>query len=260
MSVSAAGFLALALGAVMVGFSKTAISGASTLAIVVFATVLPTRESTGALLVLLMVGDILAVWTYRGHAEWALIRRLIAPVLAGVVVGAFFLALAPVGWLKPVIGGIVVVMSLIQVWRMWTAGRAADPRAAAADRAGNRVAHAGHAGAGTFFGSLAGFTTMVANAGGPVMTLYLLRSRLEVTRFVGTMAWFFACVNVTKLPISIGLGLVRPQRLLLCLALVPAVIVGAVMGRLLISRISRTLFEKVVLAVAGLSGLYLMLS
>ncbi len=261
MGVSVAGFVALALAATLVGFSKTAISGASTLAIVVFAMVLPTRESTGALLVLLMVGDALATWTYRRDVEWHLIRRLIVPVLGGVIVGAFFLALAPVGWLKPVIVGIVVVMSAIQAVRMWTAAQAAR-RARRADGAVDvgHVAHAGHTGSGTIFGSLAGFTTMVANAGGPVMTLYLLRSNLEVTRFVGTMAWFFACVNLTKLPISIGLGLVRPQRLLLCLALVPAVVLGAVIGRWVISRISRPLFEKIVLAVAGLSGLYLMVS
>lgn len=266
MGVSVAGFVALALAATLVGFSKTAISGASTLAIVVFAMNLPTRESTGVLLVLLMVGDALAVWTYRRDAEWSLIRRLIVPVLGGIAVGALFLGFAPVAWLKPVIGGIVVVMSAIQAVRMWSAARSARAarRAAdgdtGADGASSRVAHAGHAGSGSVFGLLAGFTTMVANAGGPVMTLYLLRSNLEVTRFVGTMAWFFASVNLTKLPISIGLGLVRPQRLLLCLALVPAVILGAIIGRWVISRISRPLFEKVVLTVAGLSGLYLMVS
>lgn len=254
MGVSTLGFLALAVGAVLVGFSKTAIAGANTVTIVIFAMVLPTRESTGVLLVLLMVGDAIAVWTYRRHADWALIRRLVVPVALGLVVGAAFLGWAPVVLLKPVIGGIVVVMTLLQAWRMWQASRASSrPR-----RPG--VTPAGHALTGRAFGSLAGFTTMVANAGGPVMTLYLLRSNLEVTRFVGTLAWFFACVNVAKLPFSIGLGLVRPQRLLLCLALVPAVVLGAVLGRWLIKGISRDAFEKTVLVVAGVSGAYLMVS
>lgn len=252
-------FLALALGAALVGFSKTAIAGAATVSVVIFATVLPTRESTGVLLVLLMVGDAIAVWTYRREANWALIRRLLVPVVLGVVVGAFFLGLAPVGLLTIVIGGIVVAMTLIQAVRMWRDSRArragavsAVPRAA--------VSGAGHAGGAGIFGSLAGFTTMVANAGGPVMTLYLLRSRLQVRQFVGTMAWFFACVNIIKLPFSLGMGLVSPQRFLLCLSLAPAVVLGAIIGRWLIGRISRPLFEKVVLAVAGLSGAYLMVS
>lgn len=126
MGVSTLGFLALAVGAVLVGFSKTAIAGANTVTIVIFAMVLPTRESTGVLLVLLMVGDAIAVWTYRRHADWALIRRLLVPVALGLVVGAAFLGWAPVVLLKPVIGGIVVVMTLLQAWRMWQASRASS--------------------------------------------------------------------------------------------------------------------------------------
>lgn len=275
-------FVALGVGAALVGFSKTAISGAATVSVVIFATVLPTRESTGVLLVLLMVGDALAVWTYRREADWGLIRRLLVPVVAGIVVGAFFLGLAPIGLLKPVIGGIVVVMTLIQAVRMVGEARGRRRVRAGSERAehgghDNAAEHSGHEraepgaggvavsrsrhpGSAGVFGSLAGFTTMVANAGGPVMTLYLLRSRLQVRQFVGTMAWFFACVNVVKLPFSVGMGLVSPQRFLLCLSLVPAVVLGAVIGRLLIARISRPLFEKIVLLVAGLSGTYLMLS
>lgn len=259
-AVDSLAFVALGVGAALVGFSKTAISGTATVSVVIFATVLPTRESTGVLLVLLMVGDALAVWTYRREANWGLIRRLLVPVVVGIVVGAFFLGLAPVGLLKPVIGGIVVAMTLIQVVRMWREARArrllpCDPPSGAPSVDVTR-----HLGGATAFGSLAGFTTMVANAGGPVMTLYLLRSRLQVRQFVGTMAWFFACVNIVKLPFSLGLGLVSPQRFLLCVSLVPTVVLGAFIGRWLISRISRPLFEKVVLLVAGLSGAYLMVS
>lgn len=76
----------------MVGVGKTAIGGVVTLSVVAFASVLPTRESTGALLVLLLVGDAIAVWTYRRDADLPLITRLIAPVLIGVFLGAAFLA------------------------------------------------------------------------------------------------------------------------------------------------------------------------
>lgn len=258
-------FLALGVGAALVGFAKTAIGGAATVSIVIFATVLPTRESTGVLLVLLMVGDAIAVWTYRRERDWALIRRLLVPVVLGIVVGAFFLGLAPVALLKVVIGGIVVAMTLIQAVRMWGESRArrrvpASVAAAPGAGATAQVSGTSHLGGAGAFGSLAGFTTMVANAGGPVMTLYLLRSDLNVRQFVGTLAWFFACVNLIKLPFSLGMGLVSPQRFLLCLSLVPAVVLGAVVGRWLINRISRPLFEKIVLVVAGLSGAYLMLS
>lgn len=265
MDVGTAGFVLLGIGALMVGFAKTAIGGAATVAVALFATVLPARESTGVLLLLLMTGDALAVFTYRRDCEWGIIRRLLVPVAVGVVVGAAFLAWAPAGWMAPVIGAIVVMMSVIQAVRMWRARRGAAQDTTAQAGVGERDAAAGPGAVGgdavaRSFGSMAGFTTMVANAGGPVMTLYMLRSNLDVKRFVGTLAWFFACVNVMKLPFSIGLGLVRPQRLELVAMLVPLVVVGAVIGRAVVARISRSAFDVIMLAVATLSGLWLMLA
>lgn len=87
-------WLLLAAGAVIVGISKTALPGAGTLAVVVFAAILPARTSTAALLVLLIVGDILALTLYRRHADWRTLWRLAPAVVVGIAVGALFLALA----------------------------------------------------------------------------------------------------------------------------------------------------------------------
>lgn len=264
LGVDLTGWLVLAFGALLVGFGKTAIGGAVTISVIAFATVLPTRESTGALLLLLLLGDAIAVWTYRRDADLPLLTRLIAPVLVGVLAGAAFLQWAPSRWIAPLIGGIVVVMSLMEIGqrlarvlaRRRRARSAGDSEAPAAVP-GSTDAHsrtAGHA-----FGSLAGFTTMVANSGGPVMSLYLVRADLPVRGFVGTFAWFFAVVNLMKLPFSIGIGLVRPERFGLLLSLVPLVLLGAALGRWLIGRIRRDVFEWTILLVALASGVVLAL-
>lgn len=83
-------FLALAVAAGLVGFSKTAVSGANTISLAVFAAVLPARQSTGVLLPLLIAGDVLAVLTYRRHAHWPTLWRLFPAVAAGVVAGTLF--------------------------------------------------------------------------------------------------------------------------------------------------------------------------
>lgn len=276
--MDAASWALLAVGAAIVGFSKAAIGGAATVAVAIFALVLPTRESTGVLLVLLMLGDLIAIWTYRRHADWPLLARLVVPVIVGIAVGGVFLAKAPTAWLKPVIGGIVVLMALIELAqrlrRRHAALRATSaPGAPGASRApgtpaapalpaaaGAAVPMDHRGGRGKVFGSMAGFTTMVANAGGPVMSLYLLRADLGVIRFVGTFAWFFFVVNLIKLPVSLGLGLVQPTRAPLIVSLIPAIIVGAVVGRWLITRIPRPVFEWTILLVALASGTYLMFS
>ncbi|WP_306336352.1 sulfite exporter TauE/SafE family protein [Streptomyces sp. KL118A] len=84
-------FAALAVAALLVGFSKTAVSGANTISLAVFAAVLPARASTGVLLPILIAGDVLAVLTYRRHAHWPTLWRLFPAVAGGVVAGTVFL-------------------------------------------------------------------------------------------------------------------------------------------------------------------------
>ncbi|TDN90708.1 sulfite exporter TauE/SafE family protein [Microbacterium sp. BK668] len=236
----------LALGALIVGLSKTALPGGSTLAVALFAAVLPARTSTAALLVLLIVGDALALLMYRRHADWKTLLRLAPAVAGGLLVGVAFLALADDDGVRRTIGAILLLVVAFTFWlRRRTA--AAPPLGA-----GGRAAAIG-------YGTLGGFTTMVANAGGPVMSMYFLASRFEVKAFLGTAAWFFAIVNIAKLPFAIGLGLLTTQTLLIDLVLVPAVIVGGLAGRLLADRMNQAVFERVVYLLTIVAAVYLLL-
>src|SRR3546814_17176933 len=100
----------LALGAVVVGISKTALPGAGTVAVALFAAALPARESTATLLLLLIVGDMFALWASRRHAEWRLLLRLIPAVLAGILLGVVFLAVADASGVRRVIGLLLLVV------------------------------------------------------------------------------------------------------------------------------------------------------
>ncbi len=108
------------------------------------------------------------------------------------------------------------------------------------------------------YGLTAGFATMVANAGGPAMSLYLLASGLGMLGFLGTAAWFFFLVNAFKLPFSIGLDLLTPDVLLLDAVLLPAVLLGAYLGRRCIHRLDRPLFTCLSLVLTTLSSLNLL--
>ena len=126
---------------------------------------------------------------------------------------------------------------------------------------GRTVAGGGsHRVAAATYGTLGGFTTMVANAAGPVMSMYFLASRFSVKEFLGTAAWFFALVNLTKVPFSIGLGLITGPGLLLDLVLVPAVVGGALFGLWFARRLDQTLFERLVIVFTVVGAGYLLLS
>lgn len=227
--------------AVIVGISKTALPGAATLAVVVFASILPARSSTAALLMLLIVGDILALVLYRRHAVWSTLWRLAPAVAIGIAVGAIFLALADDHVMRRSIGAMLLLLVGVTVILRRVPAQAEHRR-----------------GALLGYGVLGGWSTMVANAGGPVMSLYFLAARFDVRSFLGTAAWFFAIVNVAKLPIVVGLGLVTLPLLWLDLFLVPAVVIGALLGRAIAHRITQSIFNRVVLVLTATTALWLL--
>ncbi|MFE1438726.1 sulfite exporter TauE/SafE family protein [Streptomyces sp. NPDC058739] len=243
-------FAALAAAALLVGFSKTAVSGANTISLAVFAAVLPARASTGVLLPLLIAGDVLAVLTYRRHAHWPTLLRLFPAVAAGVVVGTVFLIWADDEVVRVSIGATLLLMTAVTLWRRRAVDKEDAPDAVTT-RAGRIKARS--------YGVLGGFTTMVANAGGPVMSMYLLSAGFRKLGFLGTSAFFFLIVNVAKVPFSAGLGLIDGQSLLLDAALVVFVVPGAVIGKWAVRRINQRLFEQIVIVATVVGAVQLLL-
>lgn len=247
MFVLDATLLVLLIGALAVGLAKTAFGGLGLVSAALFASVLPARESTGTLLLVLILGDIIAIYLYRSHVEWRVLARLSPSVVVGVLSGVLVLAAIDDAGLRKLIGGLVLFMVVghLAVQRM---RRTAEEELTHLPRP---ITHA--------FGALAGLTSMVANAGGPVMTVYLLNMELGVLAFIGTNAWFFAGVNLLKLPFSTWLGLVSTDALALLAVLAPAVAIGAYLGRLLMRRLNQRTFQTISLVSATVVGLNLLL-
>lgn len=240
-------WLLLAVAALFVGFSKTAVPGLATISIAIFAATLPARASTAALLLLLILGDAFALIAYRRHADWTTLVRLLPAVLLGMVLGAVFLAISDDSWVRRGIGVILLLLMLATIWQRYRQplGTERSPLRGRVERIG--------------YGSLSGFTTMVANAGGAAMTMYLLSARFSVKAFLGTGAWLFAILNLTKVPISIGLGLITPSTLVLDLLLAPGVIIGALVGWWIARRIKQAVFEWAVIIATIAGSIYLII-
>ncbi|QPL06669.1 MULTISPECIES: sulfite exporter TauE/SafE family protein [Actinomyces] len=241
-SLPASTWAILVVAAAATGIAKTALPGAATLAVALFAAVLPAKESTGTMLVLLLIGDVLAIWMYRHDADWSELRRLVPGVLAGVVLGAVFLHLVSDEAARRLIGALLLVLiaATLALMRLPEPPEVQGPLGRA------------------IYGTAAGFTTMAANAGGPVTTMYFLASRFSVMTFLGTTAWFFFTVNLVKLPLSIGLGLIRAETLWVDLALVPVVIVSALAGRWLAARMDKRIFDPLVTILTVASAAHLL--
>ncbi|MGP9537271.1 sulfite exporter TauE/SafE family protein [Brachybacterium sp. AOP43-C2-M15] len=267
-SLGATSWLLVTLGALVVGFSKTALPGAGTIAVGIFALAMPAKESTAALLILLIVGDMTALWVYRREPDVRTLLRLLPSAMIGVVIGAFYFAHVDGDAVRITIGAILLALVTVTVWRRRVSQR--TERAAAAQGATStgsatsaRPATGGYrpgaaaAAQGIGYGLLGGFTTMVANAAGPVMSMYFYAMRMPVLTFLGTSAWYFAIINLFKLPFSAGLGLITRDTLVMDAMLVPVVLIGAYLGAKVARRIPQKVFENLILAltVAAAVGL-----
>lgn len=236
----------LALGAFVTGLSKTGIAGLGVLSVALFANALPPRASTGALLPLLICADVFGVAMFRKHASWAHLWKLFPWVVPGVVLGYFALDWANNAAISRLIGGILLAMVLVHIWRQ----RSPDPT-------GSALPHTVWFAAVT--GILAGFTTMVANAAGPVMLLYLLSLGLPKLAFVGTGAWFFMLVNGFKVPFSLHLGLITRESLVLDALLVLPMVPGALLGPYILKHMNQKVFATTALVLTVIAAVKLFL-
>jgi uncharacterized membrane protein YfcA len=192
------------VGAFIAGMSKTGIAGLGILCVALFTNVLPAKAATGFVLPLLIVGDLYAVASYRRHTVWRHLWRLFPWTALGVGLGTLALGRLDDAAVRRLIGAIIVAMLVLHVGRRWQVRRG---------RGDEQLAAAVPAGVGAAVGVLAGFTTQVANAAGPIMILYLLAMRLPKLEFIGTGAVFFLCLNLFKAPFMAGLGVITPASL-----------------------------------------------
>jgi uncharacterized membrane protein YfcA len=226
----------------MYGFSKTAMPVAGVLASPVLAATLGATTAAGFIIPLLLVGDLFALARYRQHANWRLIGRVVPGVLMGLAITALLFRFVDVTTLGRVVGLLILASVVLEVWRR------RRPR-----EEGERP----HRAAVAFFGTLAGMTTMAANAGGTAMTLYLLNMRVSMLAFMGTFAWFFFILNAIKVPVLVGLGLLNGETLLAGVWFLPVIVLGALIGYAVFDRINERVFTAVALAVSAVASVWL---
>jgi uncharacterized protein len=250
LSLTPEQWLFAVVAALLVGVAKTGIAGIGMLFVVIFAQILPAKQATGLVLPLLCFGDLVAVAAYRQHAAWRHLWRLFPWTALGVVVGYFVLGRIGDQDMRQLIGGIVVTLVAVHLFRRWRAR--GKPATAGDAEAAHPIWFA------PVIGILAGFTTLVANAAGPLMAVYLLAMRLPKLEYVGTAAVFFLLLNLFKVPFMVSLGLITQPSFALNLWLAPAVLAGALAGRKILPLINQKMFENLALFFSAAAGLRLL--
>lgn len=230
-----------AMAALLVGLSKTGVPGVSIPAILMMTEAFAGNEklSVGAILPILLVGDVFAVAYYRQHTQWDRLLSLLPYVVLGMVPGVYVLLTVDHQEFKLVLGILVIALMAVEGGRQrfgWT-----------------EVPHQWWF--VMLMGLAAGFGTVVGNAAGPVMSIYLISRGMFKSEFMGTWAWFFMIVNLSKAPLFGGMGMITPETLWFDLVLVPFVVLGALIGKRLFLLIPQKIFDPLVLALALIAAM-----
>jgi uncharacterized membrane protein YfcA len=222
-------FLLASTAAVCIGLSKAGLSGTATLNVVLMAQAFGAKASVGLVLPLLIVADFMGFYLNRHGGSWKRIIPMVPPAIVGVIIGWFLLGHIDNTLARPIIGWLII--GLLAFHLLLNA------------RKQDFILLTQHKAFSWSMGLCAGIVTMLANAAGPVMTVYLLSQHLEKKEHLGVFSRFFLFINLFKVPFSADLGIINPRSLATNLALLPFVIMGILFGWQILKRIPQKPFE-----------------
>lgn len=248
MELSPADWLFAAFGAFLIGLGKGGLPGAGNLTIYIYAVIFGPKPSVGVLLPVLICGDIVAIILYRRHAEWQYLRRLLPPTLMGILLGWAVFEYIPGKVFGAVIGVILLLMTGLHFLRRWLALHHVE-------RGEDMVPHTWWFITGT--GLAGGLATMLANAAGPIAAFYLMAVKLPKYAFIGTSAWFFFVVNLSKVPLMVELGTIRFDSIGVSLALGVFAIIGACLAPQIVKHIPQKHYDTIIWTLVVIAGLRL---
>jgi uncharacterized membrane protein YfcA len=239
-------YLVLGLAFFLVGLSKGGLGGTMGFLITPLAAlVMPLSQAVGLLLPILMLGDVFTLAAYWGRWERRHVLILLVGGVIGVTLATFILtSVSPVA-LKRGLGLLVLAFSAYRLFEQ---------------RLLKNLAYTARSWHAILAGSVAGFTSTLAHAGGPPITIYLLMQKgLPPDVFIATSALFFALLNWIKVPYYFVAGLFDFRLLLQLVWLMPLTPLGVWVGRKLVTRIDKRLFDRVILGLLLVSGILLLM-
>lgn len=237
-------WIGLFFSAFFIGMAKGGIKGTGLFVIPIMAIIYGGKVSSGIVLPMLLLADLFAVRHYRGYTEWKTLWKLLPMALLGILIGHYLGMYVSDGIFKLWMAGIVfgsLALMLLQSKGFINEKMVRQPFFAA------------------IIGLLGGFSTMVGNAAGPIMSVYLLGLKLPKLMFIGTSSWFYLSVNIMKLPFHIfSWKTIHFESLILNLYGIPFLVLGFFSGVWIINHIEEKTFRNLVVWMTFLAALRLL--
>ncbi len=232
------------LGALCLGVSKTGFPGLALVNVLLIAELFGAKNSVGIILPLLIVCDLLVYPLFRKYANWRMVRPLLPVTFVAVVAASLLLDAIDDGVARRIIGLIILLMLVLQLVREFR-------REFLEHLPDSRLFR-------WFSCVLIGVSTTLANAAGPVYSVWALVHRLKKEEFLGVGARFFLLVNLFKVPFLGQLDLIHSESLFLDVLLLPALAAGILIGRHCVHLIPQRAFEILLYGFSALAAVRLL--
>lgn len=239
-------FYALAIpGVILVGLSKGGFGGSfGFFGVPLMALIMSPVQAAAILLPILILMDIVSLWSWRGVYDREILASMLPGALVGIVAGWLMASVVTADMIRLIVGLVALVFFMRGLWQFLALRGAFEARR-------NRLAAA-------FWGALAGFTSFVAHIGGPPFQVYTLPLRLDPKVLTGTSVVFFAATNTVKLvPYSV-LGQFDATNLLASVVLMPFAPAATLAGAWLVRRMRPQVFYPFTYAMMAIIALKLL--
>jgi len=236
-------FLLLLTVALFIGMSKTGVHGAGMLAVPLLANIFGGQLSSGIMLPMLVLADLLGVWYYHRHASWHHLKILFPWSAVGVILGTLVGKYIDDTIFKISMAVIIVASVITMLWL----------------ERGHKEEVPHNKAFGVTSGILGGFTSMVGNLAGTVMAVYLLSMRLPKNAFIGTTAWFFMATNWFKVPFHVfSWHTINMNTVLLDLSTLPLIILGAYLGIIIVKKLSERTYRWFIIVMTLIAAFFML--
>ena len=235
----------LSLSALCIGMSKTGVQGMMLLIVPYMAMTFGAKESTGVILPMLCMADIIAVTYYKRIADWKVVAKLLPTAVLGFFVAIFVDKLIPANEFRQLMGWTLALALVVMIW---------------SEVFGKENRWMKKWWYSAIFGLLGGFTTMIGNAAGPVMSVYLLSMRKDKMGYIGINAWFFLVVNLLKVPLQVFVwNNITWGSFSLNLLMLPVIGIGALLGIRIVKLFPEKAFRRFIQIVTILSVIMMLI-
>lgn len=237
--------LIIAVVAIFIGMSKTGVHGAGMIAVPILATIFGGQQSSGIMLPILCLADVMGVWYYHRHASWQHLKKLFPWAALGTILGTVVGGYIDDAAFKMIMAVIIVISVLIMIWL----------------ERGQKEKIPDYYWFAASTGVAGGFTSMIGNLAGSVMAIYFLSMRLPKNAFIGTTAWFFMVINWFKIPFHVwSWHTITLNTFLLDLTTLPFIALGAWLGILIVKSLPENAYRWFIIGMTLIAAIVMLVS